>query len=329
MRIDVHAHIVPEATFELLPDAARRGLGLPASDGSVRPANQGDDFEPAQLYDLDRRLLDMDRQLVDMQVVSGVPGTMFFYNRAEAEAIDACRKVNDAFAEVVSRHPKRLAALATFPMQAPEAAAAELERAVRDLGLRGAEINSNVNGTNLDDKALAPFYARAQDLDVPVFIHPSGVPGLNERLGSYYLTNLIGNPMDTTIAAASLIFGGVLKEFPRLKVYLAHGGGACPFIRGRWEHGWRVRAEARVNISRPPSEYFKLLYFDSLVHSGAALSYLVGTVGPERIMLGTDYPFDMGNYRSVEAIEAVAGATDAEKEMMLGANAARLFGFDL
>ncbi len=213
-------------------------------------------------------------------------------------------------------------------MQAPEAAARELERAVRDLGLRGCEINSNVNGKNLDDKALAPFYARAQELDVPIFIHPSGVPGLNERLGAYYLTNLIGNPMDTTIAAASLIFGGVLKEFPRLKVYLAHGGGACPYIRGRWEHGWRVRKEAHANIERPPSEYFGQLYFDSLVHGGPALNFLAATVGPERIMLGTDYPFDMGNYRSVEAIDAVAGVTDAEKDLMLGGNAARLFGFD-
>jgi aminocarboxymuconate-semialdehyde decarboxylase len=328
MRIDVHAHLVPEAAFDLLPDGARRGLGLPGSDGRTQPANQGGGFEGVQLYNIERRLRDMDTQLVDMQVLSGVPGTMFFYGREEAEAVEACRRVNDAFAATVAANPKRFAAIATLPLQAPEAAARELERAVRDLGLRGCEISSNVNGKNLDDKALAPFYAKAQELDVPIFIHPSGVPGLNERLGSYYLTNLIGNPMDTTIAAASLIFGGVLEEFPRLKVYLAHGGGACPYIRGRWEHGWRVRKEAHANIERPPSEYFQQLYFDSLVHGGPALNFLAATVGPERIMLGTDYPFDMGNYRSVEAIDAVAGATDAQKDLMLGGNAARLFGSD-
>jgi aminocarboxymuconate-semialdehyde decarboxylase len=325
MRIDVHAHLVPESAFDVLSDAARRGLGLPDSEGQTQPANQGGDFDPAQLYDVGRRLRDMDRQLIDMQVVSAVPGTMYFYRGPETDALASCRRVNDAYAAAVASNPGRLAALATLPMQSPQAAAAELERSVRDLGLRGCEINSNVNGTNLDDPGLAPFWSKAQELDVPVFIHPSGVPGLNERLGAYYLTNLIGNPMDTTIAAASLIFGGVLKEFPRLRVYLAHGGGACPYIRGRWEHGWRVRREGRAVIERPPGDYFKRLFFDSLTHSGAALSFLAQTVGPERVMLGTDYPFDMGDYRSVEAIEGVAGVSDASKDLMLGSNALAFF----
>jgi aminocarboxymuconate-semialdehyde decarboxylase len=196
---------------------------------------------------------------------------------------------------------------------------------VRELGLRGVEICSQINGKNLDDRSFRSFYAKVQELDVPIFIHPAGVPGLEARLGSYYLTNLIGNPMDTTIAAASLIFGGVMKEFPQLKVYLAYGGGACPYIRSRWDHGWQVRPEGKANIERPPSEYFSQIYFDSLTHGAPALSYLASTVGAERIMLGTDYPFDMGNYNSVAAIEATAGVTDAKKAQMLGGNAARLF----
>ncbi|HEY7268734.1 MAG TPA: amidohydrolase family protein [Dehalococcoidia bacterium] len=326
MRIDVHAHLIPESVFDVLPDTTRLTFGLPASDGRTQPPNQGGSFEALQLYDIGRRLRDMEDQMVDMQVLSVPPGPMFFSRLPEAEAVAACRRVNDAFAETVSADREHFAAIATVPVQSPQAAAAELERAVRDLGLRGCEINSNVNGANLDDKALAPFYARAQALDVPIFIHPAGVPGLGERLGSYYLGNLIGNPMDTTIAAASLIFGGVFAEFPRLKVYLAHGGGACPYILGRWEHGWHVRGEGKANINRPPSEYFRSLYFDSLVHSGSALSFLASTVGPERVMLGTDYPFDMGNYNSVKAIEGVGGVTDAGKEMMLGGNAATLFG---
>jgi aminocarboxymuconate-semialdehyde decarboxylase len=326
LRIDVHAHHIPESTFDLLPDSNRLALGLPASDGRSQPPLQGGSFEGVQLHDIGRRLRDMDAQLIDKQVISVPPGPMFFYRLPEAEAAAACRRVNDAFAEVVAKDPAHFAALATLPMQAPDAAASELERAVRDLGLRGCEINSNINGGNLDDGGLTPFYAKAQALGVPIFIHPAGVPGLNERLGSYYLTNLIGNPMDTTIAAASLIFGGVFEAFPRLKVYLAHGGGACPYIRGRWEHGWRVRSEAKVKISRPPSEYFRNLFFDSLTHSGASLSFLAATVGPERIMLGTDYPFDMGNYESVNAVEAVAGVTDAGKDRILGENAQEFFG---
>ncbi len=322
MRIDVHAHIVPESLFE--PFAARgvQIFGLPRIDGGQPTPRQGGGFEVEQLYSIPRRLRDMEAQRVDMQALSVPP--VFFYTRDAAPALQLCRLVNDAFADIVSRHEESFVALADVPMQSGEDAARELERAVRDLGLRGVEICSQIDGVNLDDRMLAPFYAKAQELDVPVFIHPAGVPGLGERLGRYYLTNLIGNPMDTTIAAASLIFGGVLKEFPRLRFYLAHGGGACPYLRGRWEHGWHVRDEGKLIISRPPSEYFRLLYFDSLTHSGPALSYLVGSVGPERVMLGTDYPFDMGNYNSVAAVQSLPNLTDAERELVLGGNAARL-----
>jgi aminocarboxymuconate-semialdehyde decarboxylase len=275
------------------------------------------------LYNVERRLRDMDAQGLDMHVLSLQP--MFTYGLAPERAIPVCRGINNAFAEVVAGHPDRFIALADVPLQSPEDAARELERAVRDLGLRGAEIVSQVNGKNLDDPVMFPFFAKAQELDVPIFIHPAGVPGLEQRLGGYYLTNLIGNPMDTTIAAASLIFGGVLKALPRLKVYLAHGGGACPYIRYRWDHGWKVRDEGKVNIQRPPSEYFKQLYFDSLTHGAPALSFLAATVGPERIMIGTDYPFDMGNYNSVAGVESAAGLSDAEKDLILGGNAMRLF----
>jgi aminocarboxymuconate-semialdehyde decarboxylase len=288
---------------------------------SLRPMNN---FPDDSIYSVERRLRDMDEQGLDMHVISLQP--MFADALPAERAIRICRQINDAFAAVVAANPTRFLALANLPMQSPEDAARELERAVRDLGLRGAEICSQINGKNLDDASFAPFYAKAQELDVPIFIHPAGVPGLGERLGRYYLTNLIGNPMDTTIAAASLIFGGVLRDFPRLKVYLAHGGGACPYIRYRWDHGWKVRAEGKVNITRPPSEYFKQLYFDSLTHGAPALSFLASTVGPERIMIGTDYPFDMGNYNSAAGVESAAGLTDAEKDLILGGNAVRLFG---
>jgi aminocarboxymuconate-semialdehyde decarboxylase len=320
MRIDTHSHMIP-AKF-----VNGEEVHFPL-DGSnevhTRPLHTAFNYEDDTLYSIERRLRDMDVQGIDMHVISLQP--MFTYALPPERAIPVCRSINNAFAEVVAGHSKRFIAFADVPMQSPEDAARELERAVRDLGLRGAEICSQVNGKNLDDPSFAVFFAKAQELDVPIFIHPAGVPGLEARLGGYYLTNLIGNPMDTTIAAASLIFGGVLKAFPRLKVYLAHGGGACPYIRYRWDHGWKVRDEGKAHIERPPSEYFKQLYFDSLTHGAPALSFLASTVGPERIMLGTDYPFDMGNYNSVAGVESVASLTDAEKDLILGGNAQRLF----
>jgi aminocarboxymuconate-semialdehyde decarboxylase len=323
LRIDVHAHMIPAKFVQ--GDEVRYPL-----DGSggvhVMPLRPQPNFADDTIYSVERRLRDMDAQGIDMHVLSLQP--MFADALPAEQAIPICRAINNAFAEVVAANPKRFLALANLPMQSPQDAARELERAVKELGLRGAEIRSQINGTNLDEPSLAPFYDKAQELDVPIFIHPGGVPGLEERLGKYYLTNLIGNPMDTTIAAASLIFGGVLREYPRLKVYLAHGGGACPYIRYRWDHGWKVRDEGKRVIDRPPSEYLSRLYFDSLTHGGPALSFLASTVGPERIMLGTDYPFDMGAYNSVAAIQNVIGVTDAQRDMMLGGNAMRLFRMD-
>ncbi|HLG12073.1 MAG TPA: amidohydrolase family protein, partial [Dehalococcoidia bacterium] len=211
LRIDVHAHMIPapfvqgdEVHFPLAGSGETHTLPL-------RPMNN---FPDDSIYSIERRLRDMDAQGIDMHVISLQP--MFADALPVDRAIRVCRGINNAFAQVVAANPQRFLALANLPMQSPEDAAQELERAVRELGLRGAEICSQIAGKNLDDASLAPFFAKAQELDVPIFIHPAGVPGLSERLGRYYLTNLIGNPMDTTIAAASLIFGGVLRDFPRL-----------------------------------------------------------------------------------------------------------------
>jgi aminocarboxymuconate-semialdehyde decarboxylase len=326
LKIDVHAHYVPTNCIGEAKgnDGHVYGMRI-VQKGSGQAAythnSRNIAFETEQIHSLERRLKDMEAQLVDMQVLS-VPPFFFFYAFDPARSLELCRGINDAFAETVSKHPRRFVALANLPMQEPEMAACELERSVRDLGLRGAEICSNINGKNLDDKNLGPFYSKVQELDVPVFIHPSNVLG-GERLRGYYLQNLIGNPSETAVAAASLIFGGVLKEFPRLKFYLAHGGGSCPFIRGRWDHGWQVRPEARANIDRPPSEYFRLLWFDSLVHSVPALNYLVETAGTGRVMMGSDYPFDMGYTNPVNDIAALP-LLPGQKEMIFGANAAAL-----
>ena len=330
MKIDVHAHYVPERCLQDMEvkgtDGRIQGLRI-IQNGARQLAYTNNahniGFDPPQIYSIERRLKEMAAQWVDMQVLS-VPPFLFFYGIDAAQSLELCRKINNAFAQTVNDHPTRFIALANLPMQDPQMAARELERSVRELGLSGAEICSNVNGKNLDDKSFAPFYAKLHELDVPVFIHPSNILG-GQRLSAYHLQNLIGNPTDTAVAAASLIFGGVLNEFPRLKFYLAHGGGSCPFIRGRWEHGWQVRPEARANIDRPPSEYFRLLCFDSLVHSVPALNYLVETVGAPRVMMGSDYPFDMGDNNPVEPIASLPHLSDDHKEMIFGGNAAALF----
>ena len=328
MKIDVHAHYVPHDCIGEVKGSDGRTYGLRIVQERSREVPYTGNarniaFDSPQIYSIERRLNDMQAQRVDLQVLS-VPPFLFFYAIETTQSLELCRKINDAFAETVQQHPKRFIALANLPMQDSELAARELERSVRELGLSGAEICSNINGKNLDDKSLAPFYAKLQQLDAPVFIHPSNVLG-GERLRSYHLQNLIGNPSDTAVAAASLIFGGVLKEFPRLKFYLAHGGGSCPYLRGRWEHGWRVRPEARANIDRPPSDYLKLFYFDSLVHSVPALNFLVETVGTGRVMMGSDYPFDMGDKDPANVIASLPHLSDDQKEMIFGGNAAELF----
>ena len=331
-RIDVHAHIIPESFVEVSPSERAEGVyNLRFTDetsGEVlyTATSRASNYIAEQMYSTERRLSDMDERGIDMHALS-VPTSNLFYSMEAEKALKVARATNNGFAELVSQHPDRFVALASVPLQAPEGAARELERAVRELGLRGVQIATNVNGKNLDDPDLAPFYARVQELDVPVFIHPNNVLG-TDRLNTYHLANLIGNPTEDALAVASIIFGGVLKEFPRLKFYVAHGGGSCPFLRGRWEHGWRVRDDAKTRIDRPPSEYFRLFYFDSLTHSGPALSYLVESVGPERVMLGSDYPYDMSDTDPVRAIASLPGVSDAQRELIYGGNAMQLFRID-
>jgi aminocarboxymuconate-semialdehyde decarboxylase len=304
MKIDVHAHYVPPSCLDIMD---RSGAG---------PSKN----LPDSLSDLGERIGHMDERGVDVQLVSTPPwgGNL---------SPEASRRANDATAADIDAHRDRLVGLATVDMNEPEAAAAELERCVKELGFRGVEILSNVNGENLHEPRFAPFYRKVQELEVGVFIHPNNVLG-RDRLKPFFLNNIVGNPTDTAVAAACLIFGGVLHEMPNLKFVLAHGGGSCPLLRGRWEHAWRTGLIEDTAMVRAPSEYFRKLYFDSLTHSLPALNYLVETVGPERVMLGSDYPFGMGDQRPPATVASLPHASDAEKDSMYGGNAVRVFGLD-
>jgi aminocarboxymuconate-semialdehyde decarboxylase len=266
----------------------------------------------------------MDARGVALHALSLMPPMVYW---ADADlGLRLARVVNDAIAAAVRAHPDRLVGLATLPLQAPAAAAAEAGRAVTELGLRGVYLGTNVRGTDLDDGSLAPVFGRVAELGVPVFLHPLNVLG-GGRVGAYYLHNLLGNPFDTAVAAARLIFGGVLDRYPSLRVCLAHAGGAFPYLVGRLDRGYRVRRECR-HLPRPPSAYVDRLYFDTIAHSPDALRYLIGLVGAERVMLGSDYCFDMGLEDPVSALAAVQPLSPEDRARILGGNARRLLGLD-
>ena len=201
-------------------------------------------------------------------------------------------------------------------MQAPQRAADELRRAMHKLGLKGAQIGSNVNGRNLDDPTIEPLWAAADELGAFIMVHPTQIAGA-ERLKAYYLTNLIGNPLDTTIAAAALVFGGVIERYPNINFLMVHGGGFVPYQMGRFLHGWAVRPEPQAKLKAPPAASLDRLLFDTILHSRPALEFLVATCGPSRVLLGSDYPFDMGTLECVRQVRALA-VPEADKATILG-----------
>jgi aminocarboxymuconate-semialdehyde decarboxylase len=328
--VDVHTHFLPadvvQATSFDTPGVDYR-VRITDGDGDqlFAAAGQAGGFELAQLVDPARRIADMRQMGVTRQVLSVPPPFGFFHTQEPDLALAACRRLNDGVAQVVRMYPDQFIGMATLPMHHPKLAADELARAVEELGLSGAEIATRVGPLNLDDPSLRPFFDAAQDLSAPVFVHSTRGLGA-DRLAAYHLGNLIGNPTEDAIAAASLIFGGVLDLYPELRIYLAHGGGSCAFLAGRWDRGWQVRPEAREHLPAAPSTYLRRLAFDSLTHGDAQLGFLVEQAGVGQVMLGTDYPYDMGDPDPVARIVA-QGLGDADRDRVLGGNAAAMFGF--
>jgi len=251
---------------------------------------------------------------------------MFSYWAKPEHGHDLARLLNDHIAGVVRDHPARFAGLGTLPMQAPDLAVRELERCVGDLGLRGVEIGSHVNGKNLNDPALFPVFEAAEQLGAAVFVHPWDMLA-KDRMGKYWLGWLVGMPAETSLAICSLIFGGVLERLPRLRVAFAHGGGAFPGTFGRIEHGHRCRPDlVAVDNPRPPREYLGKFYLDSLVHDADALRGLVRLVGAGRVALGTDYPFPLGEAEPGRLIESLADLSPADRRRLLAGTAREFLG---
>jgi aminocarboxymuconate-semialdehyde decarboxylase len=226
---------------------------------------------------------------------------------------------NDDIAAIVKRHPDRFLGIGTLPLQAPQRAADELRRAMTTLGLLGVQIGSNIEDRNLDDPALEPVWTVANELGAFILVHPHASKAISgDRLKNYYTRNFVGLPFETTIAGASLLFGGVLERFPNIKICLCHAGGFVPYQAGRFLHAFAVRPEARANLKEPPEHSLARLYFDTITHAKSQLEFLVGEVGAEHVLLGSDYPFDMGNVDCVAKVEA-AGLSAAVRERVLGA----------
>jgi aminocarboxymuconate-semialdehyde decarboxylase len=233
-----------------------------------------------------------------------------------------CRAMNDAMAEAHRAFPDRFVGFAILPMQDTRLALEELERASALLGMRGVYMATNINGRDLSDPAFFPVYQRMEELRLPLFLHPDTILK-SDRLGSYYLYNLLGFPFDTAVAAAHLIFGGVLDRFPCLAINLVHGGGVFPYLVGRMNQGHKTSALCKA-IKRKPSAYLERFTYDTITHDPALLLYLIRTVGAERVMLGSDYCFAIGHDRPVEVVTRLARLSRADKNRILGVNAFRL-----
>jgi aminocarboxymuconate-semialdehyde decarboxylase len=323
--IDVHAHILTEEMMRLMrqeaPDIGPTLSEVDAEGGVLQVGSIVQRPFPRGAWDLELRLRHMAEMDVDMQVLSVCPQT-FLYDRDPALTATLSTIQNDGIAKVVRENPDRFLGIATLPMQDPERAVAELRRAMGQLGLRGAQIGSHVEGRNLDDPALEPLWAAADELGAFILVHPQKIAG-GDRLKSFYLKNLIGNPLDTTIAAASLVFGGVLERHPNLKFCFAHGGGFMPYQVGRMNHGWSVRPEGKVSLKQKPEDSIRRLYFDCILHFEPALRYLVETFGADHVLLGSDYPFDMGMMDCVRQVRAL-GVSEQDRGTILGQAAAGL-----
>jgi aminocarboxymuconate-semialdehyde decarboxylase len=325
--IDVHTHIIPPR----LAEAAQRG-GLRhgiefARDENGKVTSSGGGVAmalpwPTPLETPEQRVASMDELGVDVHLLSLSP-SMHWYGIDPADGLSLAVETNDDIAEVVEAYPSRFRGLAFLPLQDTRAAVAELERCVTELGFAGTLVGTHVDGLNWDAPELFPVLEAARDLDALVFVHPTRGRA-NSFLPDYHLRNLVGNPLETTVAMASLIFGGVLdKLLPNLKLCFAHGGGYGCLGIARMDHGYRHRSDAG-GIDRLPSDYLRSMFFDSLVHGHRTLDQIIDLAGIDQIVLGSDYPADMGQPRPVEFIESHPTLGREQREKILSRNLAGL-----
>ena len=320
--VDIHAHWYPIEWLKMFEREAPSEGGKLERDANrflIRTARITNAFDQS-FVDIESRLAVMDRIGVDVQALSLTTPMVYWASPGLGLALAQC--YNDAASAVHMKYPERFVGLAMLPMQAPALALRELDRAAKLPGIRGLYLATHINGVELDDKAFWDVYARAEEIGWPVFLHPMDTIG-GDRTGHYYLKNLLGNPYDTGVAAASLIFGGVLDAFPKLEVNLPHAGGTFPGLIGRLDHGTKVRAELK-HMKRLPSDYLRRFTYDTIGHDDRINMNLVRLVGADRVLLGSDYCFDMGLDDPVASLSRLKDLSTEEHEAILGKTAAGL-----
>lgn len=325
--IDVHAHCVPSEVVEcLVVEGGRYGIEVLERDGRRRFQIAGaDEVGPlhAGLTDVQRRLEAMDAAGVDVQILSSWID-LTAYALPEQLGARYARMFNQALAGVVALHPTRFHALCTVPLQSAIAAAKELEYAVVELGMVGVEIGTTVAGRDLDHPDLERFWSAAEELACLVLLHPcASLAG--RGVSRYFLGNLVGNPAESTIALGHLVFGGVLERHPGLRLCVVHGGGFAPYQVGRWDHAFSSNVRgAASHLTRPPSEWVSHLFHDTVLHSSRSLQMLVDLVGPTQVVLGSDYPFEMGDVDPLATVSRVPGLSEEDRRLIRSGNLTRL-----
>jgi aminocarboxymuconate-semialdehyde decarboxylase len=327
--IDTHGHLLVPAASAIAADHPAEAADAAAERASFSAASAAENHDQIkrvwpQLTDVGRRLADLAAMGVDIQAVSPMP--MHRYWAEPDLAVKLATVTNEAVAAHCADGKGRLAGLGTIPLQHPDLAVRALERATGELGLKGVSVSTNVDGRELADRAFDPVWEAAADLGAVIFIHPWGC-SLGPRLSTNYLGNTFGQPAETALALSRLIFDGTLDRHPGLKLLAAHGGGFLPTYIGRSDHAWENRPDAR-GCARRPSEYLRRIWYDALVYTTRALRHLVDAVGADKVVLGTDYPFDMGVTDPVARATA-AGLPAADLAAILSGNAAGLFGLDV
>lgn len=314
--IDIHGHIHTPAVQPLIEPY------LPPGKTEKKGGGISDPSRRSILTDVGARLEDMDRMGVDMLALSPAPPQIYYRGDSDL-ALRLAQVQNDHICEIVSGRPDRFVGLGTVPLQDVDKAVKELERAIKDLDLRGLRVNTIINAMELDDPSLDAFYAVAEELEALLFIHPQGFTQ-PQRLTEYFMSNAVGQPLESTLALSHLIFGGVLERFPKLKVCVAHGGGYFPFYVGRFDQAYKERSECRKHISKPPSAYLQQIYFDTVVFKPESIAFLAQIVGSDKIVMGTDRPYDMSESDPVEFVNSVPDLSEVEKWNILSHTAAQL-----
>ena len=331
MRIDIHTHILPKEWPDLKKKYGYGGwIHLDHhKTGCARMMKDSKFFREvgSNLWDPEIRCNEYDTFGIDVQVLSTVP-VMFSYWAKPEHALDLSKLLNDHIASIIDDQPGRFIGLGTLPMQDPSMAVSELERCVKELGLSGVQIGTNINGLNLNDDSLFEVFESAESLNTAIFIHPWYMMGEKE-MNQYWLPWLVGMPAETSRAICSMIFGGVFERLPNLRVAFAHGGGAFPATIGRIDHGFNVRPDlCAIDNDKLPSTYLGKFWVDSLVHDRTALSYLISKIGMEKIALGTDYPFPLGELEPGSLINKMNDLSADNRDMLFSRNALNWLGID-